>query len=248
MTAGFLLLTACAAEQHHSVSQEYAVVRVLPHDASAFTQGLIYRNGTLLESTGLYGKSTLREVEIDTGHVIRHRSLPSRYFGEGLALWSNRLFQLTWREGVILVYDADTLETFGSYPWEGEGWGLAVWSNRLVASDGTARLRFHDPLTMAHLGDVVVLDDGRPVRFLNELETVRDELWANIWQEDRVARIDPASGRLLGWIDFSALVPPDLRRSQEAVLNGIAYDPEEDRLFITGKNWPVLYEIRMKPK
>lgn len=245
---GLLALSACAAQRRPVSEAEYEILRTLPHDPSAFTQGLVFRDGHLIESTGLYGKSTLREVEIDTGNVLRRRALPSRYFGEGLALWSNRLFQLTWREGVVLMYDADTLETLGSFSWEGEGWGLTVWSNRLVASDGSARLRFHDPGTLEHLGELVVTDGGLPVRYLNELETVRGEVWANIWQEDRVARIDPATGRVLGWIDFSALVPPDLRRSREAVLNGIAYDPETDRLFITGKNWPVLYEIRMKTK
>lgn len=242
-----LALSACAADRRAGAEPAYEVLRVLPHDPVAFTQGLLFRNGNLLESTGLYGQSSLREVDIETGAVLRRRALPRQLFGEGLAEWSNRLFQLTWREGLMLIYDADTLETIGSYPWEGEGWGLAVWSNRLVASDGTARLRFHDPETMAYLGEVWVTENGRPIRFLNELETVGGELWANIWREDRVARIDPATGEVRGWLDFSALIPANLRRSQEAVLNGIAFDAETGRLYITGKNWPVLYEIRLAP-
>lgn len=242
-----LALAACAAERRPAVEAAYEIVRTLPHDPEAFTQGLVFLDGKLLESTGLYGRSSLREVEIDTGAILRKRALARRLFGEGLAVWSNRVFQLTWREGIVMIYDASTLDPVGSYSWEGEGWGLAVWSNRLVASDGTARLRFFDPATMEALGEVVVTDNGRPVHFLNELETVRGELWANVWQDDRIARIDPSTGRVIDWIDFSLLVPAGLRRSQEAVLNGIAYDADSDRIFITGKNWPVLYEIRLKP-
>jgi glutamine cyclotransferase len=243
-----LSFAACAADPRAIPQPGYEILRTLPHDPSAFTQGLLYRNGSLFESTGLYGQSSLREVEINTGKVLRRRALPRHFFGEGLAEWSNRLFQLTWREGRVLVYDAETLETLGSYPWFGEGWGLTVWSNRLVASDGTARLRFIDPVTFEPTGDVVVRANGAPVEFLNELETVGDEIFANIWREYRVARIDPSTGEVRGWLDFSALAPDHLRRSQDAVLNGIAYDPETDRLFITGKNWPVLYEIRLRDR
>jgi glutamine cyclotransferase len=243
-----LALASCSSEPRTSLKAEYEIVRILPHDASAFTQGLIYKNGKLYESTGLYGQSSLREVEIETGQILRRRSLPKDIFGEGLTAWSNRLFQLTWREGLVLIYDADTLETVGSYSWTGEGWGITVWSNRLVASDGSARLRFFDPATLEPLGEIMVHADGAPVEFLNELETVGDEIFANIWREDRVARIDPSTGEVRGWLDFSALVPPHLRRSQEAVLNGLAYDPDGARLFITGKNWPILYEIRLRDK
>jgi glutamine cyclotransferase len=238
-----LLLTACGAGRP-GADAPYTVVRTLPHDASAFTQGLIFHRGLLFESTGLYGQSTLREVDPETGAVLRKRALPRDVFGEGLALHSNRLYQLTWREGLVFVYDADTLETVGSFPLAGEGWGLAAWDGKLIVSDGTARLRFYEPASFTLIAERTVRDGDRPVPRLNELEIVDGELLANIWGEDRVARIDPVTGAVRGWLDFSALVPKDLRRSTEAVLNGIAYDPATRRLFITGKNWPVLYEVK----
>lgn len=242
-----LSLTACGA-QRPSARAPYEVLRTLPHDERAFTQGLIYRNGVLLESTGLYGQSTLREVDPDSGRVLRKRALPRELFGEGLGLWSNRLYQLTWREGLVLVYDADTLETIGSFPLSGEGWGLTTWSNQLIVSDGSARLRFYEPASFTLTAERTVRDGDRTVSRLNELELVDGALLANIWGEDRVARIDPATGRVLGWLDFSALVPHDLRGSREKVLNGIAYDPATKRLFVTGKNWPVLYELNLLPQ
>lgn len=235
--------SSCAAEPVRTPEKAYRVLRTLPHDPAAFTQGLIFHNGRFLESTGLYGESTLREVDVDTGEVLRRRSLPSRYFGEGIALWSNRIFQLTWRENVLFLYDAATFETIGSYPWRGEGWGLTLWSNRLVASDGTDRLRFYDPQTLQPLGEIFVREKNQTIRFLNELETVGDEIFANVWRSDRIARINPTTGKVLGWLDMSDLVPPSLRGSLEAVLNGIAYDPDTGRLYITGKRWPVVYEV-----
>lgn len=240
-----LALTGCGAAQKPAASADYEILRVLPHDTSAFTQGLLFHGGKLFESTGLYGRSTLREVDPETGEIVRKRALPHNLFGEGLALYSNRFHQLTWRENIILLYDATTFETTGSLPWEGQGWGLTVWSNQLIASDGSARLRFYDPVAIRLIGEVTVRDGERLIENLNELETVENELLANIWGKDRVARIDPATGNVLGWLDFSALVPETLRGSREAVLNGIAYDPETKRLFVTGKNWPVLYELRL---
>lgn len=242
------LLCGCAAEPTATAPTpaEYALVRTLPHDPGAFTQGLLFRNGVLLESTGLYGKSSLREVNPETGAVLRKRNLPRDLFGEGLALWSNRLFQLTWREGVLLVYDADTLETLGSLAYEGEGWGLVAWSNRLLRTDGSARLYEHDPATFAVLDIRAVTDGGHPVDRLNELEMVEGELFANRLGDTRVARIDPATGVVRGWIDLAPLVPEALRGSREFVLNGIAYDPETKRLFVTGKNWPVLHVLRLE--
>lgn len=240
--------SSCAAEPVRTPEKAYRVLRTLPHDPAAFTQGLIFYNGRFLESTGLYGESTLREVEVETGKVLRRRSLPSRYFGEGIALWSNRIFQLTWREQVLFVYDAETFETIGSHPWRGEGWGLTLWSNRLVASDGTDRLRFYDPQTLQPLGEIVVHEKNRTIRFLNELETVGDEIFANVWRSDRIARINPITGEVVGWLDVSDLVPPSVRGSFEAVLNGIAYDPDTGRLYITGKRWPVVYEMILRDK
>lgn len=225
----------------------YTLLRTLPHDPEAFTQGLLYHRGLFYESTGLYGHSTLREVDPDSGRVLRQRALPRDQFGEGLALLSNRLFQLTWREGTAWVYDADTLETIGSLPLQHQGWGLAVWNNRLIASDGTDTLSVYDPAAWQIVQKIAVRDGARPVDRLNELELVEGELWANIWGETRIARIDPQTGAVRGWLDLSALVPEPLRGSREAVLNGIAYDPATRRLFITGKKWPVLYELRLAP-
>lgn len=228
-----------------SPSTAYAVLARRPHDPSAFTQGLVYHKGRLYESTGLYGQSTLREIDPESGAVLRQRRLPKQFFGEGLALWSNRLFQLTWREGVLFVYDVESFEPIAAYEWRGEGWGLAVWNGRLVASDGSAILRFYDPGTLSLLGTVMVIEGTLPVHGINELESVRGELFANVFGKDYVIRIDPLSGRVLGRVDFRALVPPERLQRPEAVLNGLAYDEENDRLFLTGKNWPVLYELRL---
>lgn len=227
------------------VSTAYTVLARRPHDPSAFTQGLVYHNGRLYESTGHYGASTLREIDPESGAVLRQRRLPRQFFGEGLALWSNRLFQLTWREGVLFVYDLESFEPIGAYEWRGEGWGLAVWNGRLVASDGSAVLRFYDPDTLSLLGTVMVFEGDLPVYGINELESVRGELLANVYGKDYVIRIDPLSGRVIGRVDFRALVPPESLRQPEAVMNGLAYDEENDRLFLTGKNWPVLYELRL---
>ena len=247
LLVALLLLCGCAGGQAPAPAPAgYAIVRTLPHDTAAFTQGLLFRNGMLLESTGLYGKSSLREVDPETGAVLRKRNLPRDLFGEGLALWSNRLHQLTWREGVLLVYDGDTLETLGSLAYEGEGWGLVAWSNRLLRTDGSARLYEHDPATFRLLDIRTVTDGGHPVDRLNELEIVEGELLANRLGDTRIARINPSTGAVHGWLDLTALVPEALRGSREYVLNGIAYDPETKHLFVTGKNWPVLYMLTLE--
>ncbi|MCS6771400.1 MAG: glutaminyl-peptide cyclotransferase [Kiritimatiellae bacterium] len=243
--ASLALSGAFAEQREKTAALEFRILRTLPHDPTAFTQGLLFWNGRLIESTGLYGESSLREVDLDTGAVIRRRNLPSVFFGEGIALWSNRIFQLTWREKMMFVYNAETFETLGSYPWDGEGWGLTVWSNRLVASDGSEVLRFYDPQTMKSLGSVIVRDGDSPLRRLNELEAVGPEIFANVWGESRVARIDPATGQVLGWLDFSPLLPEESRLSRENVLNGIAYNEATRRLFVTGKRWSVLYELEL---
>ncbi len=237
-------LAACRAGSPDAATP-YEIVRTLPHDDTAFTQGLLFHRGRLYESTGLYGRSTLREVDPASGRVLRKRALPRDQFGEGLALHANRLHQLTWREGIVWVYDADTLETIGSFPLQGQGWGLAAWNDLLILSDGTDTLRVYDPATWRIVRTVAVRDGDRPVDRLNELERVGDELWANIWGDTRVARINPESGSVRAWLDLAPLVPAALRGSREAVLNGIAFDPETQRIFVTGKYWPVLHELRL---
>ncbi len=241
-----LMLTACGAK-HPPGATNYKIIRTLPHDPDAFTQGLLLHDGKLFESTGLYGQSTLREVNLETGEILRQHKLPRDLFGEGLALHSNRLYQLTWREEIVMMYDLDTLQVLGNFPIRGEGWGLTTYNDQLIATDGSATLTYYDPATRRATRQLTVRDGERPITQLNELEMIDGELWANIWHDDRIVRIDPDTGLVLGWLDFSQLVPAGLRESTEAVLNGIAYNPETKRLYITGKNWPVLYEIELTP-
>jgi glutaminyl-peptide cyclotransferase len=225
----------------------YRVVNVFPHDPAAFTQGLVYRDGIFYEGTGLRGQSTLRKVDPATGQVLQGVRLPDEYFGEGIAILGQRLYQLTWQENTGFIYDKESFELLATWSYEGEGWGLATDGQRLIMSDGSHELRFLDRETLAELGRLAVLDgDGLPVPRLNELEWVEGEVWANVWQTDRIARIDPASGRLLGWIDLAGLLPDEDRAAQRVdVLNGIAYDAATGRLFVTGKWWPKLFEIEL---
>ena len=218
-------------------------VRAYPHDSTAFTQGLVWEAGRLYESTGRYGESSLRLVELETGRVLQRVELGREYFGEGLAALGGRLYQLTWKEGVAFVYDPATLRRIGQVQYAGEAWGLASDGERLIVSDGSSYLTFVHPETFQVDTTIRVLDGGRPVDQLNELEWVRGELWANVWHTHQIVRIDPRTGRVIGRLDLSALIPP--ARDPEAVLNGIAYDPDANRLLVTGKLWPRLYEIRV---
>jgi glutamine cyclotransferase len=225
----------------------FEVVREFPHDPEAFTQGLIYRDGFLYESTGLNGRSSLRKVELETGKVLQRRAIDEQYFGEGLTDWGSRLIQLTWQTNVGFVYDLATFAPQSTFEYPGQGWGLTHDDRRLIMSDGSADLRFLDPSTQRELGRLRVHDRGAPVEYLNELELVDGQVYANVFQTDRVAVIDPASGRVTAWIDLSGLLRPSVRRGTEDVLNGIAYDAAGRRLFVTGKLWPRLFEIRLRP-
>jgi len=218
-------------------------VSVFPHDPTAYTQGLIFHDGFLYESTGQRGQSTIRRVELETGEVLDQRPLDFRYFGEGLTEVGGSLYQLTWQAGTGFVYDPVSFALTRTFSYAGEGWGLADDGSRLILSDGTDALRFFDQTTLQETGRVRVRDGAVPVVQLNELEVVSEELYANVWHADRIARIDPDSGRVLGWIDLAGLLAPGEVRDPEAVLNGIAYDPDGDRLFVTGKLWPKLFEI-----
>jgi len=228
------------------------VVAVWPHDRGAFTQGLVVRNGGFLESTGLHGQSTLREVEIKTGRVLKQVAVAREYFAEGLAVIGDRAFQLTWQNGKAFVYDADTFRLEKELSYEGEGWGLTTDGRSLILSDGTSRIRFLDPATFKVTRTIEVIADGKPVSQLNELEWVRGEIFANVWQTDEIVRIDPATGQVRGVIDCAGLLAPQDRGRDTDVLNGIAYDAATDRLFITGKLWPRVFEVRVlaapKPK
>ncbi len=222
----------------------YRVIRAYPHDPAAFTQGLAWADGFLYEGTGLEGRSSLRKVDLKTGRVLKIRCLAKGHFGEGIALCGDRLVQLTWQSRVGFVYDRDFRQT-GRFTYSGEGWGIACDGLRLVMSDGTATLRRLDARTFKPVGQVTVTDRGRPVARLNEIEFVRGELFANVWGTDFIARIDPESGRVLGWIDLRGLSGMLGASAEIDVLNGIAYDGRGGRLFVTGKFWPKLFEIRL---
>ena len=223
----------------------YEVVRSYPHDPQAFTQGLVFADGVLYEGTGLNGRSGIRKVRLETGEVLQVQPLESRYFGEGIALVGDSLVQLTWQSGVGFVYDRATFQRRRTFTYKGEGWGLASDGTRLVMSDGTSTLRVLDPKTFAVTARLQVREAGRPVPQLNELEFVKGEIYANVWQSERIARISPKTGEVLGWIDLRGLLPPH-EAARVDVLNGIAYDAAGDRLFVTGKLWPRLFEIRVK--
>jgi glutamine cyclotransferase len=221
----------------------YRIVHAYPHDEHAFTQGLVYLDGHLYESTGIQGQSTLREEDLETGRIVRMQLDSDRYFGEGLTDWKNTLIQLTWQSHIALVYDRATFRLLRTFHYDGEGWGLTHDSSSLILSDGTATLRFFDPDTFRELRRITVKDRGKSVTQLNELEFIHGEIYANVWHTNRIARISPVNGRVLGWIDFKGLMPRDQLASDEAVLNGIAYDSQHNRLFVTGKLWPKIFEI-----
>lgn len=222
----------------------FKVVTAYPHDPMAFTQGLVIRDGVLYEGTGEYGASSIRRVDLATGRVEKLHSLPSQYFGEGVTVLDGKLYELTWKSGLGFVYDASTFELQKTFKYTGEGWGLTDDGKTLIMSDGTAKLRFIDPSTLQTVREVTVLDGDKPIDRLNELEYIDGEVWSNVWYEDRIARIAPDSGKVVGWIDLSQLYPASARPS-EAVLNGIAYDKSAKKLYVTGKDWPQIYQIEV---
>jgi len=241
--------TAPAALAAAPRSYGYTVVRAYPHDPGAFTQGLLWRDGFLYESTGLHGRSSVRKVTLETGVPEQERLIDSRYFGEGIVDWKDRLISLTWQGEMGFIFDLGSFERVGEFSYPGEGWALTRDETRIIMSDGTSALRFLDPETLNETGRIQVTDDGRPVDNLNELEWVKGEVLANIWQTDRIARIDPRTGHVTGWIDLSGLLSAaDQAGGRVDVLNGIAYDAATDRLFVTGKFWPKLFEIKLTPK
>lgn len=223
----------------------YRVVASHPHDPEAFTQGLLFTDGKLYESTGGYGHSSLRIVDLASGRVLRERRLPENRFGEGLALSLGQLHQLTWKAGEGFTYDASSLAPTGGFRYDGEGWGLAANADSLAMSDGSAELRFLDPATLAEVRRLQVRDGTEPVTGLNELEFVEGDLYANVWPSDRIAIINPATGQVRGWLDLTGLLPLVFRTPRTDVLNGIAYDAVGKRLFVTGKNWPRLFQIEV---
>jgi glutamine cyclotransferase len=249
----FLVLLLCAASSttiaappYVNRGDHYQVIHVYPHDPNAFTQGLIYLDGHLYESTGLNGRSSIRMVDLPTGRVLQHYDLPEEYFGEGLTAWRNNLIQLTWTTHKGFVYDRFSFSPLRTFQYAGEGWGLTHDDKQLILSDGTSVLRFLDTQSFREVKRISVSDDeNHAVNNLNELEYIHGEIYANIWQTDQIVRISPRTGRVLGWIDLSGLMDKRELKSADAVLNGIAYDPQGDRLFVTGKLWPKLFEIKV---
>jgi len=224
------------------------VVRVFPHDPSAFTQGLEYHNGVLYEGTGLEGRSCLRVERLASGTVIRQVPIDASLFGEGITVLGGHVYQLTWLGGTGFVYDTGTFRLIREFKYPGQGWGLTNDGKRLYMSDGSADIRVWDADSVHELRRIAVHDGDRPINMLNELEWVRGELWANVWQTDRIVRISAVDGRVLGWIDASGLLKRGDVSNPDAVLNGIAYDSKHDRIFVTGKLWPKIFEVRVVPK
>jgi glutaminyl-peptide cyclotransferase len=224
----------------------YEVVRAYPHDVSAFTQGLFYKGGVLYESTGLLGRSSIRKVRLETGEVLLKVDFPPQLFGEGITAWDERLIAVTWYSQVGFVFDLKSFTVVERFSYPGEGWGLTRNDRQIIMSDGTAELRFLDPKTLREVRRLRVSANGKPVDQLNELEWVEGEIFSNIWRTDRIARIHPETGEVVGWIDLAGILPPSERvQGVTNVLNGIAYDPLAKRLFVTGKLWPKLFEIRL---
>jgi len=242
------LMTACVGAQVQPAKAphaSYSVVRVFPHDRAAFTQGFEYADGFFYEGTGLSGRSSIRKVAIETGQVVQRRDVDAEYFGEGITIWKSDLIELTWQSKVGFVYDRSTFAPKRTFSYPGEGWGLTHDDTALIMSDGSAALRFLDPVSFAERRRVTVTDGGMPIQRLNELEYVKGQIYANIWQTNLIARIAPESGRVLGWIDLTGLLPA-ADRADVDVLNGIAYDAARDRLFVTGKLWPKVFEIKVR--
>jgi glutaminyl-peptide cyclotransferase len=223
----------------------YQVVATYPHSTASYTEGFFYLNGLFYEGTGLNGHSAVTVSQPETGKVLQRLDLPQKYFGEGIVDWSSYIYEWTWQSHICFVYDRFSLRPVKTFSYQGEGWGMTRTASELITSDGTAILRFRDPNTFKETRHIVVKDGKTLVEELNELEYIKGEIYANVWHTDRIARISPRDGHVIGWIDLSGLLPSDQRENAEAVLNGIAYDAQKDRLFVTGKQWPKIFEIKI---
>lgn len=244
--AAVLIGQSAACQAQSTPQYTFEVVNSFPHDRGAFTQGLIFEDGHLFESTGHYGQSTVRRVDLETGSVLQGVRLPNEVFGEGLTIWNDQIIVLTWKEGVGYVLDRDSFQLVRTFSYPGEGWGLTRSDQELIMSDGTSSIRFLDPETFRETRRISVADKGRPIDQLNELEWIDGEIWANVWQTTLIARIDPQSGEVAGWINLAGMLEGSGAPLEGAdVLNGIAYDEANDRLLVTGKFWPRVFEIRL---
>lgn len=249
LSASVSAQSSSRAAQPRPVPQyTFKIVHVYPHDRDAFTQGLVYHEGFLYEGTGLKGRSSLRKVRLETGEVLQHTELATEYFGEGIAIFGDQVFQLTWQSQGGFVYKLSDFSLLRRFSYRGEGWGLTTDGRDLYMSDGTPEIRVIDPAGFREKRRIKVHDGSTPITQLNELEWVEGEIFANVWQTDRIARISPATGRVTGWIDLKGLLSPMYKLEEGAVLNGIAYDAKSKRLFVTGKLWPSVFEIQLVRK
>jgi glutamine cyclotransferase len=244
-----LLITGCSDSEDSQtpIVYTYKVTKTYPHDTNAFTQGLAFENGFLYESTGLNGRSTLRKVELETGRILQMHKLLTKFFAEGITIYNERIIQLTYKSNVGFVYDKDSFELLQSFNYPTQGWGITYDGKRLIMSDGTSTLYFLDPETFQQTGRIKILDKGVPVGGLNELEYVKGQIFANVWPTERIAIITPRTGQVTGWINMNGLLNPKDATQPVDVLNGIAYDTVKDRLFVTGKFWPKLFEVKLVP-
>ncbi|MDR3350569.1 MAG: glutaminyl-peptide cyclotransferase [Prevotellaceae bacterium] len=245
----FLFLSAvagCKSSNGQITNYSYRVVAAYPHDAQAYTQGLFIHNGAMYESTGQYGQSSLRKVDIKTGRVLNMIPLPKHYFGEGSCVWNNKIYLLTYMEQTVFVYDLSFKQT-GEFHYPGEGWGLTTDGTHLIMSNGSSILRFINPENFTEVRTLEVTFQGRALPMLNELEYINGEIWANVYMENHLVRIDPVNGKVTGVLFLNNLLPASLRTRNTDVLNGIAYDAAASKLYVTGKNWPKLYEITTQP-
>ncbi len=243
--AAAVLNTGCTAA---TPVDGYKVVATYPHSTDSYTEGFFYRDGLFYEGTGLEAHSSVLAIQPETGKPVQRLDLPPQFFGEGIVDWGPNLYEWTWTSHVCFVYDRFTLRLVKQLPYTGEGWGMTRSATEIITSDGTATLRFRDPETFRETRHIVVKDGQKTIDQLNELEYIKGEIYANVWHSDRIARISPRDGHVIRWIDLSGLLPPDQKSSPEAVLNGIAWDAQHDRLFVTGKQWPRIFEIKVVPQ
>ncbi|MGC2404311.1 MAG: glutaminyl-peptide cyclotransferase [Acidobacteriaceae bacterium] len=243
--AACLLIADCAAA---APVLSYKVIAKYPHSTESYTEGFFYLDGLFYEGTGIAGHSALLAIDPTTGRIVQKRDLPAQYFGEGIIDWGANVYQWTWRSQICFVYDRFSLRPLKQFTYDGEGWGMTRTAKEIITSDGSATLRFRDPLTFRETHHILVKDGATQIDQLNELEFIKGEIYANVWHSDRIARISPRDGHVIAWIDLTGLLPSDQMVNQESVLNGIAYDARRDRLFVTGKQWPAVFEIQVVPR
>jgi glutaminyl-peptide cyclotransferase len=243
--AAWLLSAHCVSA---APTMGYTVVARYPHSTESYTEGFLYLDGLFYEGTGIAGRSALLAIQPETGKPVQKRELAPQYFGEGIVDWGANIYQWTWKSQICFVYDRFTLRPVKEFSYTGEGWGMTRTAKAIVTSDGSAILRFRDPGTFKETRHIVVKDGTKLIEELNELEFIKGEIYANVWHSDVIARIDPRDGHVIAWIDLAGLLPADQKINEESVLNGIAYDAQRDRLFVTGKQWPTVFEIKVVPR